>query len=127
MSVEAAAYGLSGAVACCAPLGADVLSAEEAVATAELFRALSDPARVRVVNLLATSGDPVCVCTLVEPLGSETLLHVRLDSGEPVVCRLRSRPGEGDASPPPADARVGVWVAEERGHRFDAATGRRLE
>jgi ArsR family transcriptional regulator, arsenate/arsenite/antimonite-responsive transcriptional repressor len=56
-------------VACCAPLGAPVLSDEEAEATAELFRALADPARVRVLNLLATSEEPVCVCNLIEPLG----------------------------------------------------------
>jgi len=57
------------AVACCAPLGARALSVEEAEATAELFKALGDPARVRAVNLLATSGGPVCICNLIEPLG----------------------------------------------------------
>jgi len=57
------------AVACCAPLAAAALSDDEAAATAELFKALADPARVRVVNLLATSGEPVCVCNLTEPLG----------------------------------------------------------
>ena len=56
-------------IACCAPLAAPVLSDEEAGATAALFRALGDPARVRIVNLLATSDEPVCVCNLVEPLG----------------------------------------------------------
>jgi ArsR family transcriptional regulator, arsenate/arsenite/antimonite-responsive transcriptional repressor len=56
-------------IACCAPLGAPVLSDEEAEATAELFRALADPARVRVLNLLATSEEPVCVCNLIGPLG----------------------------------------------------------
>ena len=45
------------------------LSDDEAEATARLFRALGDPARVRIVNLLATSDEPVCVCELVEPLG----------------------------------------------------------
>jgi len=55
-------------IACCAPLGADTLSDEEADATAALFRAIADPARVRIVNLLATSDDPVCICNLVEPL-----------------------------------------------------------
>ena len=54
---------------CCAPLSALTLSDEEASGTAELFRALGDPARVRIVNVLATSGEPVCVCNLVEPLG----------------------------------------------------------
>jgi ArsR family transcriptional regulator len=57
------------AVDCCAPLAAPVLSDEEADATAAVFRALSDPARVKIINLLATSGDPVCVCNLIEPLG----------------------------------------------------------
>jgi ArsR family transcriptional regulator len=45
------------------------MSDEEALATADLFKALADPARVRVVNLLATSGEPVCICNLIEPLG----------------------------------------------------------
>ena len=44
------------AVSCCAPLGAEMLSDEEAGATAELFKALGDPARVRIVNLVARSG-----------------------------------------------------------------------
>src|SRR5689334_9069957 len=57
------------AVACCAPLGAPSLSDDEAEATAALFKALADPARVRAVNLLATSDDPVCICNLTEPLG----------------------------------------------------------
>jgi ArsR family transcriptional regulator len=57
-------------VDCCAPLASDVLSTEEAEATADLFKALADPARVRIVNVLATGeGEPVCVCHLVEPLG----------------------------------------------------------
>ncbi|HWT44621.1 MAG TPA: ArsR family transcriptional regulator, partial [Vicinamibacterales bacterium] len=57
------------AVECCAPLAAPVLSEEEAEATAELFKALGDPARVRIVNVLATSGEPVCACNLYEPVG----------------------------------------------------------
>jgi ArsR family transcriptional regulator, arsenate/arsenite/antimonite-responsive transcriptional repressor len=57
------------AVACCAPLAAPTLDDEEALATAEVFRALGDPARVRIVNLLATSSEPVCACELYEPLG----------------------------------------------------------
>ena len=58
-----------GAVACCGSLAASMLSDEEAAATAAVFKALADPARVRIVNVLATSGDPVCVCNLIEPLG----------------------------------------------------------
>jgi ABC-type sugar transport system ATPase subunit len=58
---------------------------------------------------------------LVERLGSETLVHVRLDSGETIVCRLRG------AAAPSLEARTGVWAARDRVHRFDAASGRRLE
>ena len=58
-----------GAAFCCAPLGASPLSAEEAVATAEVFKALGDPHRVRIVNLLAASPGPVCVCDLTPTLG----------------------------------------------------------
>lgn len=56
------------AVVCCAPLDAPVLTDEEAEGTAALFRALGEPARVRIVNVLATSDQPVCVCELIEPL-----------------------------------------------------------
>lgn len=60
---------LETAIACCAPLGAATLDDAEALATAELFRALGDPARVRIVNVLATNREPVCACDLYEPLG----------------------------------------------------------
>ncbi len=56
-------------VLCCAPLAAPMLSEEEAEATADVFKALADPTRVRIVNVLATSDEPVCVCNLVDPLG----------------------------------------------------------
>src|SRR5215210_7064062 len=57
------------AIACCGSLAADSLGDDEAAATAELFKALGDPARVRIVNLLATSHEPVCACELDDPLG----------------------------------------------------------
>jgi ArsR family transcriptional regulator len=57
------------ATACCAPLGTPRLSDDQAAATARLFKALADPHRVRIVNLLATSPDPVCVCEFTGPLG----------------------------------------------------------
>jgi ArsR family transcriptional regulator, arsenate/arsenite/antimonite-responsive transcriptional repressor len=55
-------------VTCCAPLGAVSLSDAEAEATARVFKALADPHRVKIVNLLATSPDPVCVCEFTGPL-----------------------------------------------------------
>ena len=59
----------NSAVACCAPLAGATLSDDEVDATARLFRVLGDPARIRILNALATNGEPVCVCHLVEPLG----------------------------------------------------------
>ena len=59
----------SAPIACCAPLAAATISDEEAEATAELFRSLGDSHRVKIVNLLATSSEPVCVCELIGPLG----------------------------------------------------------
>lgn len=56
-------------IACCRPLDAPSLSDDEIETTARLFKALGDPARVRIVHLLATSDEPVCVCELIEPLG----------------------------------------------------------
>lgn len=56
-------------VSCCRPLDAPSLSTEDAAAAATLFKALADPARVRLVNLLATSDEPVCACELIRPLG----------------------------------------------------------
>lgn len=63
------AMSTTEAVACCAPLGAPALSEEEAAGTAELFRALGDPARVRIVNVIATAGEPVCACFFNDSLG----------------------------------------------------------
>jgi ArsR family transcriptional regulator, arsenate/arsenite/antimonite-responsive transcriptional repressor len=57
------------AIACCAPLAARALDEDEAAATAELFKVLGDPGRVRIVNVIATSSEPVCACELYEPLG----------------------------------------------------------
>ena len=54
--------------ACCAPLGAPSLSDDQAIETARVFKALADPHRVKIVNLLATSPDPVCVCEFTGPL-----------------------------------------------------------
>jgi ArsR family transcriptional regulator len=41
----------------------------EAIATAAVFKALADPARVRLVNILATAAESVCVCQLTPVLG----------------------------------------------------------
>ena len=56
-------------ISCCGPLAAPTLSADEAESTAALFKALGDPARVRIVNLLASRGGEVCACEFEPALG----------------------------------------------------------
>jgi ArsR family transcriptional regulator len=56
-------------IACCAPLAATGLTDDEAEATARLFKALGDPTRVRILNLLLSSDDPVCACDLFPATG----------------------------------------------------------
>ena len=69
MATATAADPTTTTAACCAPLGAPSLSDDQAEATARLFKALADPHRVKIINLLATSPDPVCVCEFTGPLG----------------------------------------------------------
>ena len=57
------------AAACCVPIAQPKMSEQEANATAALFKALADPSRVRILNLLAVSQEPACVCDLTEVLG----------------------------------------------------------
>jgi len=56
-------------IACCRPLAATRLSDDDAKATATLFKALADPARVKIVNMLATRDEPVCACEFHPALG----------------------------------------------------------
>jgi len=54
---------------CCRPLDADSLSDDEADATASIFKALADPARIKIVNLLAQTDESVCACEFIPALG----------------------------------------------------------
>jgi ArsR family transcriptional regulator, arsenate/arsenite/antimonite-responsive transcriptional repressor len=55
---------------CCPPLMAEPLDADEAEILAEVLRALADPARLRLVSLLAAEpGREACGCDLTQPLG----------------------------------------------------------
>jgi ArsR family transcriptional regulator len=56
-------------VACCAPIAASSMTEDEAEATAQLFRALADSARVRILNLLLSADREVCACDLVPATG----------------------------------------------------------
>lgn len=61
---------LDTAAACCPPLVAAPLSAEDADQLARRLKALADPARLRLVSLLlASEGQEACTCDVTEPLG----------------------------------------------------------
>lgn len=45
------------------------MSEDEAGTTARVFKALADPHRVRIVNLLASAPAPVCVCDVTAEVG----------------------------------------------------------
>ena len=72
---------------CCGTDPERALDEAEAVALAETFKALADPARLRLLSIIATSaGGEACACNLVEPLGraQPTVSHhlsVLVDAG----------------------------------------------
>jgi ArsR family transcriptional regulator len=56
--------------ACCAPLAREPLGAEDAVALARTLKAIADPARLRLLSMVAAhEGGEACACDLIEPLG----------------------------------------------------------
>jgi ArsR family transcriptional regulator len=63
-------------VSCCSPLVGGALSEIEAGDMAQIFGALSDPIRLRMLSLVAAQ-DEVCSCALEEPLGKSqpTISH----------------------------------------------------
>ena len=54
---------------CCAPVSTPGISDDQTATLAQLFKALADPARIRIVSHLANAAEPVCVCELTAPLG----------------------------------------------------------
>ncbi|MBC6458601.1 metalloregulator ArsR/SmtB family transcription factor [Actinomadura sp. HBU206391] len=63
---------------CCAPLSGPVMGAGEATELAGVFKALADPIRLRLLNLIASAeGGEACVCDLTVPfeLTAPTISH----------------------------------------------------
>jgi ArsR family transcriptional regulator len=57
-------------VECCAPLADSPLTEEEAVQLEQVFKALADRHRVKILNqLLSAGGEAVCVCDFESLLG----------------------------------------------------------
>jgi DNA-binding transcriptional ArsR family regulator len=64
--------------ACCRPAAAaPTLPRVRAREYAGWFKALADPTRIRILNLLAANREPVCVCDIVKhfPIGQPTISH----------------------------------------------------
>lgn len=56
--------------ACCEPLTAAALTEAQAVELAAAFKALADPARLRLFSMVASvPAGEACACDLVEPIG----------------------------------------------------------
>ncbi|MEW2360319.1 metalloregulator ArsR/SmtB family transcription factor [Spirillospora sp. NPDC029432] len=63
---------------CCAPLSGPPLTEDEAAELAKVFKALSDPVRLRLLNMIASvPGGEACVCDLTGPfeLTGPTISH----------------------------------------------------
>ena len=56
-------------VDCCAPLLEEPLAADDAVLLASWYGVLADSTRLRLLSLIAASGEACAACDLVEPLG----------------------------------------------------------
>ena len=55
---------------CCAPLVKEPLDQHEAESLAVTLKALADPARLRLLSIVASSeGREACVCDLIDPVG----------------------------------------------------------
>jgi len=73
-----AAEPRTGVQACSTPLVGEPVSEENAAALAQVFKALGDPVRIRLVSLIgAHQGGEVCVCdlTIAFELTQPTISH----------------------------------------------------
>jgi len=80
MSKSSTSEDPAPAVACCTPLAVQALSQEQAVAVAPMFKALSDPVRLRLLSLIASTRE-ACVCDLTDAFdlsGPTISYHLRL-------------------------------------------------
>lgn len=55
---------------CCAPVTGRVVDLDAAQRLAQMFKALGDPTRVRLLSLIAAHDDhEACICDLTDPVG----------------------------------------------------------
>ncbi|MGW7537557.1 ArsR/SmtB family transcription factor [Amycolatopsis sp. NPDC054798] len=69
---------LAAMEACCSPLAREPLTEEQATDLSKLFKAMSDPVRLRLLSLIAShAGGEACVCDLTDAfdLTGPTISH----------------------------------------------------
>ncbi|MFF7266339.1 ArsR/SmtB family transcription factor [Streptomyces sp. NPDC008159] len=70
--------GQDNDAACCAPMVREPLGEEAAAELSRMFKALSDPIRLRLLSLIAShEGGEACVCDLIGPfdVSQPTISH----------------------------------------------------
>lgn len=62
---------------CCTPLSEAALDPAAAADGAAVFKALADPVRLRLMSIIASAGDEVCVCDLTSQfeVSAPTISH----------------------------------------------------
>lgn len=77
MTLDRSDVTVRSAEPCCTPPASPSVSEIDAETYAGWFKALADPTRIRILNLLARSEEPVCVCDIVDrfPLGQPAISH----------------------------------------------------
>lgn len=67
----------SALAACCSPVTAGVVSDENAATLAQMFKALGDPTRVKLLSMIAAAPEGACVCDMTGPirLSQPTVSH----------------------------------------------------
>jgi ArsR family transcriptional regulator len=58
--------GADPGAACCTPISEAALDPSQAVEGAALFKALSDPIRLRLMSIIASNDGETCVCDLTD-------------------------------------------------------------
>ena len=77
-NLELPVLGQDDPAACCSPMVREPLGEAAAVDLARMFKALSDPVRLRLLSLIAShAGGEACVCELTGPfdVSQPTISH----------------------------------------------------
>lgn len=70
MALDLLPVSTATSTACCSPATGTTMSADDADRTARTLKALADPARLRLLSIIAAhDGGEACVCDLTAPVG----------------------------------------------------------